>query len=99
MSQVTGRLLARGLRAIPLLALLAYASCAPAQDVTTWHYDNARTGVQSAETILTPANVNSAHFGKLFGFSVLGDVYAQPLYLGQYQMNDGQLHNVLIVAT
>ena len=99
MSQVTGRLLARGLRAIPLLALLAYASCAPAQDVTTWHYDNARTGVQPAETVLTPSNVNSAKFGKIFSLPVIGDIYAQPLYLHQYQMSDGLLHNVLIVAT
>src|ERR1700761_5397350 len=99
MSQVTGRLLARGLRAIPLLALLAYASCVTAQDVTTWHYNNARTGVQSAETVLTPSNVNSAKFGKVFSLAVLGDIYAQPLYLQQYQMSDGQAHNVLLVAT
>jgi hypothetical protein len=99
MSQVTGRLLARGLRAIPLLALLAYASCAPAQDVTTWHYDNARSGVQPAETVLTPSNVNSAKFGKIFSLPVIGDIYAQPLYLHQYQMSDGSLHNVLLVAT
>ncbi len=93
------RLLARGLRAIPLFALLAYASCAPAQDVTTWHYDNARSGVQPAETVLTPSNVNSAKFGKIFSLPVIGDIYAQPLYLHQYQMSDGLLHNVLIVAT
>jgi hypothetical protein len=91
--------LARFLCGIYLIALLVAVSSASAQDVTTWHYDNARTGVQSAETILTPSNVNSAHFGKVHSFPVSGDVYAQPLYLGQYQMNDGQLHNVLIVAT
>ncbi len=72
---------------------------APAQDVTTWHYDMARTGVQSTETHLTPANVNPQHFGKIFTFAVTGDVYAQPLYLAQYTMNDGLAHNVLIVAT
>ncbi len=99
MSQVTRRLLARSLRAIPLLALLAYASCVTAQDVTTWHYDNARSGVQPAETVLTPSNVNSAKFGKIFSLPVIGDIYAQPLYLHQYQMSDGSLHNVLIVAT
>jgi hypothetical protein len=78
---------------------LAGGSCARAQDVTTWHYNNARTGVQSAETILTPSNVNSANFGKVFSLPVIGDVYAQPLYLHQYPMSDGQLHNVLLVAT
>jgi hypothetical protein len=69
------------------------------QDVTNLHYDNARTGVQPAESILTPSNVNSANFGKRFSLPVIGDVYAQPLYLHQYPMSDGQLHNVLLVAT
>jgi hypothetical protein len=82
-----------------LAAFLATMISARAQDVTTWHYDNARSGVQPNETALTPGNVNSSTFGKVFGFPVVGDVYAQPLYLSQYQMADGQLHNVLIVAT
>ena len=67
--------------------------------MTTWHYDNARSGVQHAETVLTPSNVNFAKFGKRFSLPVIGDVYAQPLYLRQYPMSDGQLHNVLLVAT
>ena len=79
------------------VATLTGLACA--QDVTTWHYDNARTGVQSAETTLTPANVATSTFGKLFSLPVLGDVYAQPLFLKQYKMNDGQLHNVVLVAT
>ena len=85
-----------------LLAFLALG-IAPlslrAQDVTTWHYDNARSGVQSHESILTPSNVNYGTFGKLFSLPVNGDIYAQPLYLSQYPMSDGKLHNVLIVAT
>src|SRR3954447_6763505 len=92
-AHVLPRLVSRVLLAIPLLAMLAYAACARAQDVTTWHYNNARTGVQSDETVLTPSNVNSAKFGKVFSLPVLGDIYAQPLYLHQYQMSDGQLHN------
>jgi hypothetical protein len=43
--------------------------------------------------------VNSAHFGKVFSLPVIGDVYAQPLYLRQYLMSDGKLHNVLLIAT
>jgi hypothetical protein len=84
---------------IYLIFLLAGASQIFAQDVTTWHYNNARTGVQPNETALTPSNVNSAKFGKIFSLPVLGDIYAQPLYLSQYPMSDGQLHNVLLVAT
>ncbi len=91
--------LTRLLCSIYLFALSAGVSSASAQDVTTWHYNNARTGVQSSETVLTPSNVNSAEFGKIFSLPVIGDVYAQPLYLHQYQMSDGNLHNVLLIAT
>ena len=35
------------------------------QSVTTYHYDNYRTGWNSNETILTPANVNPSSFGLL----------------------------------
>ncbi len=84
---------------ICLIVFLASPRCTRAQDVTTWHYNNARTGVQPNETLLTPSNVTSAKFGKVFSLPVLGDIYAQPLYLHQYQMSDGQLHNVLVVAT
>src|SRR5271155_4721450 len=33
--------------------------------VLTWHNDNARTGQNLQETLLTPANVDASHFGKL----------------------------------
>lgn len=92
-------LITRAIRTAVPVALIATAAVAYAQDVTTWHYDIARSGVQSHETILTPSNVNRATFGKVFSFPVLGDVYAQPLYLSQYTMSDGLAHNVLIVAT
>ena len=70
-----------------------------AQDVTTWHNDMARIGVKARESVLTPANVNSQQFGRVFSFAVIGDVYAQPLYVSQSVMSDGVAHNVLIVAT
>ena len=68
-------------------------------DVLTFHNDIIRSGVQSHETVLTTANVNSAQFGKILSFAVDGDVYAQPLYVSQYTMADDKVHNVLVVAT
>ncbi|HZQ42267.1 MAG TPA: hypothetical protein VFA99_03405 [Acidobacteriaceae bacterium] len=69
-----------------------------APDVTTWHYDLARDGLNSQETILTPANVNSTQFGKIGFFSVDGKVDAQPLFLANVVINN-TLHNILYVAT
>jgi hypothetical protein len=67
-------------------------------DVTTYHNDNARTGQNLGETTLTPSDVNSSSFGKLFAISVDGKVDAEPLYLSNLTVN-GQSHNVLFVAT
>lgn len=69
-----------------------------AQNVLTYHNDNARTGQQLNETTLTPANVNAASFGKLFVIPVDGKVDAEPLYAAAIGMGGGT-HNVLIVAT
>ncbi|MGO9272234.1 MAG: PQQ-binding-like beta-propeller repeat protein [Terriglobia bacterium] len=73
--------------------------CAAAQDVLTWHNDNARTGQNLQETILTPANVSPSTFGKLFVISVDGKVDAQPLYLSALSIPGQGTHNALYVAT
>jgi outer membrane protein assembly factor BamB len=69
-----------------------------APDVTTYHYNVARDGLNAKETILTQANVNSAQFGKVGFDTVDGKVDAQPLYLANVAIG-GQQHNVLYVAT
>lgn len=75
-------------------------TAAPASfpSVVTYHNDTARTGLNPQETILTPANVNSGQFGKLFSFEVDGQIYAQPLYLSGVSIS-GATHNVVFVAT
>ncbi len=67
-------------------------------EVITYHYDNARSGQNLNETVLTPANVNSTTFGKKGEFAVDGKADAQPLYLSQVTIA-GQSKNVLYVAT
>ena len=66
--------------------------------VLSYHNDDARDGAFTSETTLTPLNVNSATFGKLFTYTVDGQVYAQPLYLPQLSIG-GVKHNVVFVAT
>jgi len=70
-----------------------------AVDVTTYHYDNLRTGQNVNEKILTPANVNQTKFGKLGSFTVDGHVDAQPLYLSSVAIPGKGAKNVLYVVT
>jgi hypothetical protein len=67
--------------------------------VTTWHYNNARTSANITETILTPANVNTNTFGKLFTLPVDGFVVGHPLYLPAVSIPGQGIHNVIYVAT
>jgi hypothetical protein len=66
--------------------------------VLTYHNDNMRDGQNQQEIVLNPSNVNVAQFGKLFSYTVDGQVYAQPLYVANQNIG-GTNHNVLIVAT
>jgi hypothetical protein len=58
-----------------------------------------RTGANSAETVLTPRNVNDKRFGKLFVVPVDGEVYTQPLYFPNLEIPGKGVHNVVFVAT
>jgi len=68
-------------------------------DVVTQHNDNARTGQNLTESVLTPANVNFATFGKKAVYPVDGKVDAQPLVLFGLDIPGQGIHNVLYVAT
>jgi len=69
---------------------------------TTYHYDNYRTGWNSQESLLTPANVNSSSFGLLKKVALDEQVDAQPLVVPNVTITAGQhpgLHDVVYVAT
>ena len=86
-----------------VIGLFAWPASAQTS-VTTQHNDIARTGANTNESILTPSNVNSTTFGKLFSQPVDGYVYAQPLYMPGVTMGAGTpqagtVHNVVFLAT
>jgi len=68
-------------------------------NVLTWHYDNARSSVNSNEVLLTPSNVVSSGFGKLFSQPVDGYVVGHPLYVEGVNVQGKGVHNVVFVAT
>lgn len=70
-----------------------------ATDVLTYHNDSSRTGQNLNETVLTPANVNSTAFGRLFLISVDGLVDAQPLIVSAVNLSGQGTHDLLLVAT
>jgi len=70
--------------------------------VTTYHYDNYRTGWNANETALTPGNVGSATFGLVSTVALDDQVDAQPLVMPNVEITGGKypgLHNVVYVAT
>ncbi len=81
--------LACSLAALPALAQT---------NLTTWRYDISRAGQNTAETQLTPTNVNQSSFGKLWSYGVDGYVYAQPLYVSGVSTAAGK-RNAVFVAT
>ena len=68
--------------------------------VLTFHNDLARTGQNVRETVLSPATVKKASFGKLRSYPTDGITFASPLYVQNLEMG-GSLgtHNVVFVAT
>ena len=88
-------------RAIGAIALIAPfgAMCLVGQvNVLTQHNDLARTGANLKETILTPASVNTAHFGMLFKRVLDDQVYGQPLLVTNVKIGGGT-HDVVYLTT
>lgn len=67
--------------------------------IATYHNDNSRSGINSQESKLTPANVNVVSFGRLAAVPVQGAIFAQPLYIADVTLSDGKNHNLVIVVT
>jgi len=82
-----------------ILALVELPGLAQAVDVLTYHNDNGRTGQNLNETILTPANVNSAQFGLLRVLNTAGKVDAQVLCAGGISIPGQGQRNLVFVAT
>ncbi len=70
----------------------------PAENVLTYHNDNARTGQYINELLLSPQNVNSTTFGKVGFLETRGLVDAEPLYVSRLLIQ-GVPHKVIFVAT
>jgi hypothetical protein len=85
----------------PMLSLV-FLFCgvsAPAQvNVLTQHNDNARTGANLSETILTPSRIDVRHFGLLAKRIVDDQVYGQPLYVSNVTIAGGS-HSVVYITT
>jgi hypothetical protein len=92
------RTISKELTAAIFLAAAAFQAVEAQTNVLTYHNDLARTGANTNETVLTPANVNGASFGKLFTHPLDSAVYNQPLYMASVPIN-GTRHNVVFVAT
>lgn len=91
--------LSRGLAGLGLfVALFASGPGATQVNVTTYHYDNLRTGWNPNETVLTQSNLSSSGFGLLKAIALDDQVDAQPLLVANETIAGGQ-HNVVYVAT
>ena len=80
---------------------LAWSTAVLSQvNVTERGYDHFRTGANTAESILTPANVSSSanQFHKQFVMRVDGKIEGSPLYASGVSISGGT-HNVIYVAT
>jgi hypothetical protein len=90
-----------GIAGLAFTVLVAPAAVAQIS-VITYHNDTYRTGWNSAETTLTPSNVNASHFGVLASATVDDQVDAEPLLVPNVNITAGSnqgVHDVVYVLT
>jgi hypothetical protein len=71
-------------------------------NVVSYHGDAASTGQDLTETLLTPSNVSSTDFGRIFDTTLDGQLYAEPLAVANVNITRGSnqgIHNVIYAAT
>jgi hypothetical protein len=88
--------------AFSILILFTTSSATGQTAITTYHVDNNRTGWNSHETVLTPANVGSSSFGLLQTVTLDNQVDGQPLFVPGMTITAGNYqgrHDVVYVAT
>jgi outer membrane protein assembly factor BamB len=81
------------------ISRVASLAVGPPTDVLTYHFDNARSGLNATEVMLNLENVNSATFGKVGFYATDSLVDAQPLIASSVPIPHNGTHNVLVVAT
>jgi hypothetical protein len=87
------------------LAMEMTSATASAQTMVPWltrSGDNARSGWNSHETILTPAAIASRGISRLTTIPVYGDqrgMEAQPLILPNVKLADGTTHDVMVLPS
>ncbi|HVI76849.1 MAG TPA: hypothetical protein VM715_01550, partial [Candidatus Acidoferrum sp.] len=95
--------LRRTIRVTAAVLFVLWTACfVAAQAITTYHVDNNRTGWNSHESVLTPANVGTSSFAMLHGVTLDDQVDAQPLFVPGVNITAGTkkgVHNVVYVAT
>src|SRR5580693_1715908 len=88
--------------AVFTVAFFAASPASSQKAITTYHVDNHRSGWNSWETVLTPANVGSSSFGLLQTVVLDDQVDGQPLFVPAVTITAGSsqgVHDVVYVAT
>jgi hypothetical protein len=93
---------AGALSALVVLLTVSVPAGAGQTSITTYHYDNYRTGWNQTETVLKPSTVSNSSFGLRKTITLDDQVDAQPLIIPGVQITAGHhqgSHDVAYVAT